>query len=153
MIISSIVPWATTSPPCIPARGPISTIWSAALMVSSSCSTTIKVLPRSRISFNEWINLSLSLWCKPILGSSRTYKTPESFEPIWVASLIRWASPPDKVIAILDNVKYSNPTSTKNSKRFLISAITSRAISCSIGGNVKLLMNFNNSPVDKQVIS
>jgi hypothetical protein len=42
------VPWATTSPPCTPAPGPMSTTWSAARIASSSCSTTITVLPRSR---------------------------------------------------------------------------------------------------------
>ena len=69
--ISSTVPCATTSPPCMPAPGPISTIWSAAYMVSSSCSTTISVLPRSRRRFNVAISLSLSLWCRPMDGSSR----------------------------------------------------------------------------------
>ena len=48
-IISSSVPEQTTSPPLTPAPGPKSTIQSAARMVSSSCSTTSKVLPRSRI--------------------------------------------------------------------------------------------------------
>ncbi len=39
---------ATRWPPCSPAPGPISTIQSAARMVSSSCSTTMSVLPISR---------------------------------------------------------------------------------------------------------
>src|SRR5262249_22540604 len=42
------VPWTTTVPPCTPGPGPISTTWSAARIVSSSCSTTITVLPTSR---------------------------------------------------------------------------------------------------------
>ena len=46
-IMSFAVPTATTSPPCSPAPGPISTIQSAANIVSSSCSTTITELPRS----------------------------------------------------------------------------------------------------------
>ena len=37
----------TTWPPCSPAPGPMSTTQSAVRMVSSSCSTTIRVLPRS----------------------------------------------------------------------------------------------------------
>ena len=37
----------TTWPPCSPAPGPMSTTQSATRMVSSSCSTTIRVLPRS----------------------------------------------------------------------------------------------------------
>ena len=44
---SSIVPWATTSPPLTPGPGPKSTRWSAARIVSSSCSTTTTVLPSS----------------------------------------------------------------------------------------------------------
>ena len=39
---------ATISPPCSPAPGPMSMIQSAVRMVSSSCSTTRTVLPRSR---------------------------------------------------------------------------------------------------------
>ena len=38
-------PDTTTLPPCSPAPGPMSTTWSATRMVSSSCSTTITVLP------------------------------------------------------------------------------------------------------------
>ncbi len=46
--ISSAVPMATTSPPRTPGPGPKSMMWSAARIVSSSCSTTTTVLPRSR---------------------------------------------------------------------------------------------------------
>ena len=42
------VPLCTICPPCSPAPGPMSTTQSACAMVSSSCSTTISVLPRSR---------------------------------------------------------------------------------------------------------
>ena len=56
--------------------GPMSTIQSATRMVSSSCSTTIRVLPRffsrTRVSMSRW----LSRWCSPIDGSSSTYSTP-----------------------------------------------------------------------------
>ena len=45
---SSTVPATTTRPPCSPAPGPMSTTQSAARIVSSSCSTTISVFPRSR---------------------------------------------------------------------------------------------------------
>ena len=70
-MISSAVPCATTRPPWEPASGPISTIWSAASMVSSSCSTTKRVLPMSFRFLNVLSSLSLSLWCSPILGSSK----------------------------------------------------------------------------------
>ena len=42
------VPSAMTLPPCTPAPGPMSIIWSALKIASSSCSTTITVLPRFR---------------------------------------------------------------------------------------------------------
>lgn len=65
-------PECTTLPPCSPAPGPMSTTQSAILMVSSSCSTTIRVLPmsrsRTRVSISRW----LSRWCRPIEGSSST---------------------------------------------------------------------------------
>lgn len=74
-------------------------------MVSSSCSTTKTVFPKSLSFLKVASNLSLSLWCNPILGSSKIYNTPVNPEPIWVAKRIRCASPPDKLPAPLDNVK------------------------------------------------
>ena len=69
---SATEPETTMLPPCSPARGPMSTTQSAALIVSSSCSTTISVLPRSRsrssVSSSRW----LSRWCSPMDGSSST---------------------------------------------------------------------------------
>ena len=103
--ISSAVPWAITYPPWTPAPGPISITWSAAYIVSVSCSTTITEFPKSRNFFRVAINLLLSLWCRPMLGSSSTYITPVKPDPIWVASLILWDSPPESVAALLDNVK------------------------------------------------
>ena len=130
-ITSSGVPAAIICPPYSPAPGPTSTRKSDANIVSVSCSTTINELPKSRISFNELINLSLSFWWSPILGSSRTYKTPDNFEPIWVASLILCASPPDKVPALLVKVKYDKPTLFKNSSLEIISF------------NIRLLISFS----------
>ena len=102
---ASTVPSATTCPPCSPAPGPISTIQSAARIVSSSCSTTINVFPKSLIPLSVAKSLSLSLWCNPIDGSSRMYKTPTSPDPICVARRIRCASPPESVVAVLPNVR------------------------------------------------
>ena len=65
-------PLTTTWPPCSPAPGPMSTTQSEVLMVSSSCSTTISVLPRSRSRTSVSISRWLSRWCSPIDGSSRT---------------------------------------------------------------------------------
>ncbi len=61
-LISSIVPSATTLPPCTPAPGPISIMWSAAIIVSSSCSTTIRVFPRSRKRLRVDSSRALSRW-------------------------------------------------------------------------------------------
>ena len=47
-MMSSTGPSATMCPPCSPAPGPRSTIWSAARIMASSCSTIRTVLPMSR---------------------------------------------------------------------------------------------------------
>ena len=60
------------SPPWTPGPGPISTMWSAARMVSSSCSTTMTVLPMSRRLSSVAIIFTLSFGCRPMLGSSST---------------------------------------------------------------------------------
>jgi len=72
LIIWSTLPTATIFPPCSPAPGPMSTIKSLFLIVSSSCSTTTTVLPESRIDLSVSSSLSLSLGWRPIEGSSRT---------------------------------------------------------------------------------
>ena len=115
----------------MPAPGPTSTTKSAARIVSSSCSTTMRVLPRSRSLFSVAISLSLSRWCRPIDGSSRIYSTPTSDEPICVASLIRWLSPPESVPAERDRVRYSSPTLLRKPRRDLISFIICSPISLS----------------------
>ena len=97
--MSAALPCATISPPCSPAPGPMSTMWSAARIVCSSCSTTMTVLPSSRSRSSVAMSFALSRWCRPIDGSSRMYSTPTSDEPIWVARRIRCASPPLSVAA------------------------------------------------------
>src|SRR5690625_262116 len=61
-------------------------------MVSSSCSTTISVLSRSRRCISVFSSRSLSRGCRPIEGSSSTYSTPVRPLPTWVASRMRCAS-------------------------------------------------------------
>ena len=104
-ITCSGVPADTTCPPSAPAPGPMSMSQSAARMVSSSCSTTIRVLPRSRRRHSVASSLSLSRWCRPMEGSSRIYSTPMRLLPIWVARRIRWLSPPDNVPEARDRVR------------------------------------------------
>jgi len=152
-LTSSAVPCAITLPPWTPAPGPISIIWSAAYIVSSSCSTINNVFPRSLNFLSVAINLSLSLWWRPILGSSKIYITPVSPEPIWVAKRIRCASPPDKVPALLDNVRYSSPTSIKNWSLLLISFKIISAIIASFWVNFNELKNSFKAFIDISVIS
>ena len=57
--------------------------------MSSSCSTTITVLPKSRKSFKTPMSRSVSLGCKPILGSSKIYIEPTKELPKEVAKFIR----------------------------------------------------------------
>ena len=89
----------STLPPCSPAPGPISTTKSASRMASSSCSTTITLLPKSRRRLRVASRRSLSRWCRPMEGSSKTYITPVRPLPIWLARRMRWASPPERVSA------------------------------------------------------
>ena len=90
------------------------------------------MLPISLKPKSECKSFSLSLWCKPILGSARIYKTPVSALPICVASLMRWLSPPDKVDALRDKVRYPKPTLRKKLSLLSISLIMLSAIICSV---------------------
>ncbi len=99
------VPVWTISPPCSPAPGPMSTTWSATMIVSSSCSTTRTVLPSSRRRMSVSMSRRLSRWCSPIDGSSSTYSTPTRPDPICEARRMRCASPPASVPAERDRVR------------------------------------------------
>ena len=153
LITFSNVPDAAILPPCFPAPGPISTIQSALRIVSSSCSTAITVLPRSRNCSNVLSNRPLSRWCNPIDGSSKIYRTPVSDEPSCDASRILCASPPASVGAARSSVKYPSPTSSKNLRRFSISFNTRATISCWRLANRSLLKNSRVSDTDILLIS
>ena len=99
------VPSLIILPPKRPAFGPISITQSARSIMSLSCSTTKTELPISRKFSSELISRSLSLWCKPILGSSKIYNTPTNCEPICVARRMRCASPPESDLELLLNAK------------------------------------------------
>ena len=115
-------------PPFSPAPGPTSTSQSAESIVSMSCSTTITELPSSLSFFSEAMSLRLSLWCRPMLGSSSIYSTFTSFDPIWVASLILWLSPPDSDAVARSRDRYSSPTSSRKPVLSLSSLSMSLAI-------------------------
>ena len=102
----------------------MSTMWSAAYMVSSSCSTMMSVFPMSVRLRSDARSLSLSLWCRPIDGSSRMYRTPTRPDPIWVARRMRCDSPPDSVFADRLSVRYPRPTSFRKLSLALISLVT-----------------------------
>ena len=74
-------------------------------MISSSCSTTMTVLPMSRRRRSTPINRSVSRGCRPMLGSSRMYIEPTRLEPSAVTRFTRWLSPPDRVLQARSRVK------------------------------------------------
>ena len=76
-------------------------------------------MSRSRVRVSS--RRSLSRWCRPMDGSSKTYITPVSPEPICEASRMRWASPPDKVPDWRESDRYSSPTLFKKFSRSTIS--------------------------------
>ena len=116
-------PYATIFPPLEPASGPMSIIKSACSIVSMSCSTTKSEFPRFRSFRRASINLWLSTGCKPMDGSSKTYKTPDKFDPNWLASRILCASPPDNEDVSRSSVRYSSPTFFIKLRRSVISGI------------------------------
>ena len=67
------------------------------------------------VSISRW----LSRWCSPIVGSSRMYNTPTSDEPIWVASLIRWASPPRASRLPLEGQYRARPSMNESARDLL----------------------------------
>jgi len=79
--------------------GPMSTTWSAARIASASCSTTITELPRSAQALQRLDQARIVALVQADRGPSSTYMTPVRPEPIWLASRMRCASPPDSVSA------------------------------------------------------
>ncbi len=132
---------ATTSPPRTPGPGPKSMIVSAASIVSSSCSTTTTVLPRSRNWASVASSRSLSRGCRPIEGSSKMYSTPTRPQPICPARRMRCDSPPDRVGAVRARVRYSSPTLSKKPSRPRISFSTSAAITARVSSSSRSLKN------------
>ena len=91
--------------------------------------TTI-VLPRSRKRCNTRRSCSTSKKCSPVVGSSRMYRVrPVSRLESSRESLTRWASPPDKVVALCPNRTYPSPTSNRVSRRRASIGIASKKFS------------------------
>ena len=134
-------------PPSRPASGPISIIQSAARMISSSCSTTMTVLPKSRNCCSTLMSLSVSLLCSPILGSSRMYRLPTRLLPSDVARLMRWLSPPDSDAEGRLSVRYSSPTSVRNCSLCLISVMIRCATPSSSGVSVSCSIHCFSAPM------
>ena len=78
-------------------------------------------------------------------GSSRIYSTPMREEPIWVASRIRWLSPPDRVPASRLRVRYCKPTERRKPSRLLISLTIWAAIMVWVGFSSSRSMKFRAS--------
>ena len=93
-------PLYRTCPPAVPPSGPTSTIQSARRMISRSCSTTNTVLPTLRSLSSAANKASLSAGCRPALGSSSTYTTPNRFDRICVARRRRCSSPAESVVVV-----------------------------------------------------
>ena len=122
-------------------------------MISSSCSTTITVLPKLRRFFSTSISNSVSFGCKPILGSSKMYIEPTKLLPNEVAKFIRCDSPPESVAEFRFNVKYSRPTLLKNAKRLLISINNRLETVVSYSDNFKSAKNGIKRLIDKSTKS
>ena len=96
--IRATLPWKTTWPPLAPGSGPISITWSAARIMTSSCSTTTTVLPASTSERMIATSLPMSLVWRPTLGSSMTKSVSTSDVPRQLVRLTRSTSPPESVL-------------------------------------------------------
>ena len=126
---------------------------SAERIISSSCSTTMTVLPWSRSSLSTWISWSVSRLCRPIEGSSRIYIEPTRAEPNEVAKLIRCDSPPDNELERRSKVRYESPTSCRKCNRFLISVSSRLAMRASLSESFRSSNHWIRSLTDMRTTS
>ena len=110
-ISCSTVPCAIIFPPAAPAPGPISIIWSATESICTSWSTRITELPSATRSFITPVSPTILEGCRPIDGSSSTYKTPVVRLRTARASCILWRSPVESVDAARSSDRYPSPKS------------------------------------------
>src|SRR5450759_1055946 len=128
--ICSGVPVATMRPPLSPPSGPRSMAQSAFLMTSRLCSMTMTVLPLLVSSWRTPTSFSTSAKCRPVVGSSRIYSVlPAVRLPSSAASLIRWASPPDRVTALCPRRIYPSPTASSSFSMCFRRACASKTVS------------------------
>ena len=105
ILMSSVVPSAMTWPPFAPASGPISMSQSASLKICVSWSTRRTELPSSMRSCITPVRPTMFAGCKPMEGSSSTYKTPVVRLRTARASCMRWRSPVESVEAARSSVR------------------------------------------------
>ena len=106
-----IVPSAITCPPFAPASGPISIIQSASFKICVSWSTRITELPSATKSCITPVRPTILDGCRPMDGSSSTYKTPVVRLRTARASCIRWRSPVERVADARSSDRYPSPKS------------------------------------------
>ena len=99
-IICGMLPSAITYPPPTPASGPISISQSASDNICVSWSTRRTELPSATRSCITALSPLIFDGCRPIEGSSNTYKTPVVRFRTALASCIRCLSPVDNVEAV-----------------------------------------------------
>ena len=100
-----MVPSAITWPPFAPASGPISMIQSASLKICVSWSTRMTEFPSATRSCMTPVSPTRLEGCRPMDGSSSTYRTPVVRLRTARANCIRWRSPVESVDAARSSVR------------------------------------------------
>src|SRR4051812_3710889 len=120
LAIASGGPTPTILPPRFPPSGPRSITQSAVLMTSMLCAMTTIEPPASMRRRKAARSLLTSSKCRPVVGSSKMYSRRRlSFSPLpperppsrvagcrCAANFMRWASPPDSVVADCPRRRY-----------------------------------------------
>ena len=107
-------PWNTSRPPARPPPGPISTTSSAIATATRSCST-ISTGPGSEATASS--SRFRSVWCSPMVGSSRTCSRSSSRPASTTASRVRCASPRDSVGIERSSARWPRPSVSSGRSR------------------------------------
>src|SRR5881409_717884 len=108
----------------------------AARIAAGSCSTTTTVLPASDNRLSSFKSRSTSAACRPMDGSSSTYRVSTRCDPSAFDSAIRCASPPESVRVCRSSVRYPRPTSFTKPTRARSSPRMWSATACWNEGNL-----------------